>query len=224
MGDDTSKHRGPQPVKNDDESLGLRELKRRATENAIENTAVDIALAEGIDAVTVERVCSDVFISRSTFFNYFPTRDSAIFGKPLVIEPSEGLDVLLHDWADDLPIGLALAVFEAIGTSRMNSDVARKRMRLIAGNPELIDRVKGEIFGFRSGLETIVEDWLRRNPEHLRLGNARADAVMAVKVASLLADEVYELAMQREGDLEVDIDALFEVYARVRAGLAAYAT
>lgn len=131
--------------------LGLRERKRRATENAIETAAVGIALAEGPDVVTVERICEQAFVSRSTFFNYFPTRDSAIYGRPIELQPSERVDELLNEWAHALPIGVGLAVLEGMGVDHINADVARARLELARRYPEHMTWLDWEVAGAGSG-------------------------------------------------------------------------
>lgn len=204
------------------EPIGLRERKRRATENAIEEAAVRIALAEGIEAVTVDRISADAQISRSTFFNYFPARDAAIFGRTIELEPGPRLDGILEQWATALPIGLAIAVFESIGSSRMHSEVARLRHELIHSHPELADRIAAEVFGARRHTAAIVEDWFERHPQYQRLGDARRDAVTVVDIAMLLAEELYSLAMSKDGDVEVELPELLDAYERVCAAFTAY--
>jgi AcrR family transcriptional regulator len=51
--------------------------RRRA---AVERIALDLALEQGYDAVTVEMICDTALISQSTFFNYFGSKDRAVLG------------------------------------------------------------------------------------------------------------------------------------------------
>ncbi|MFE7468077.1 TetR/AcrR family transcriptional regulator [Streptomyces sp. NPDC057499] len=61
-----------------DQSLGLRERKKRATRKALADTALRMAAERGIDDVTVEAVTDAVGVSVRTFFNYFACLEDAI--------------------------------------------------------------------------------------------------------------------------------------------------
>ena len=67
----------------EDAAPGRRERKRRETDDAISRAAVDLALEYGYEKVTIEQICERADVSRSTFFNYFPSRDAAIIGRSL---------------------------------------------------------------------------------------------------------------------------------------------
>ncbi|MFD5867911.1 helix-turn-helix domain-containing protein [Corynebacterium sp. NPDC060344] len=64
---------------------GLRELKRRRTRRSIEDAAITLIADRGYDDVTVEDICAAAEISRRTFFNYFSSKDHAIFGRGLLV-------------------------------------------------------------------------------------------------------------------------------------------
>ncbi|WEH41919.1 TetR/AcrR family transcriptional regulator [Streptomyces sp. NBC_01218] len=57
---------------------GLRERKKRATREALADTALRMAAEHGLDQVTVEAVTESVGVSVRTFFNYFAHLDDAI--------------------------------------------------------------------------------------------------------------------------------------------------
>ncbi|MFF7363231.1 TetR family transcriptional regulator [Streptomyces sp. NPDC008125] len=57
---------------------GLRERKKRATREALADTALRMAAEHGLDQVTVEAVTAAVGVSVRTFFNYFAHLDDAI--------------------------------------------------------------------------------------------------------------------------------------------------
>jgi AcrR family transcriptional regulator len=59
---------------------GLRERKRRATRRALQEEALRLVAARGLEAVTVEDISSAVDVSSRTFFNYFPTKEDALAG------------------------------------------------------------------------------------------------------------------------------------------------
>ena len=65
---------------------GLRERKMRIARRTMEEAAVGLAYDDGVQAVTVDRVCAIAMVSRSTFFNYFPSLEHAIFGPALTYD------------------------------------------------------------------------------------------------------------------------------------------
>jgi AcrR family transcriptional regulator len=52
-------------------SCGLRAVKKERTRQALSQAAVAIVAAEGIDALTADRIAAEAGVSRRTLFNYF---------------------------------------------------------------------------------------------------------------------------------------------------------
>jgi len=59
-------------------TTGLRERKKAATREALHNAAVHLALACGIESLTVEAIADAAFVSRRTFSNYFANKEQAL--------------------------------------------------------------------------------------------------------------------------------------------------
>ncbi|MCU1405471.1 MAG: transcriptional regulator, TetR family [Glaciihabitans sp.] len=62
--------------------LGLRERQGIERREAIARSARNLTAERGFNGFTVEELCESVGISRRTFFNYFPSKEQAIFGRP----------------------------------------------------------------------------------------------------------------------------------------------
>lgn len=186
--------------------MGLRERKRRATENAIEQAAVELALEHGPSGVTVEAICQRADVSRSTFFNYFPTKEQAIFGRPWIIEAGDQSEAILNAYPTDLPLALMYITVAAIGTSQVNTTVSRGRREILDAHPELAHQMAAILAALEQQLVGIVADWLIRHPEHGRLGpeNAVGEAIMVARVASTAATVMISDWRDMDGDIIMD--------------------
>ena len=167
---------------NEPKPEGLRARKRRATENAIETSAVRLALDLGVENVTVEAICERADISRSTFFNYFSSRDYAIVGRAISIpEGSEALSVL-DSSPDNLTLGLFRLLFAAIGHSHVNGEVARLRAELMAQQPDAVRLTIASLLESSIPLVTTGVLWLHQHPEHAKLDSPELEATLAVNL------------------------------------------
>ncbi|WP_066040483.1 TetR/AcrR family transcriptional regulator [Herbiconiux solani] len=59
---------------------GLRERKKEETRTAIHEAALRLVADNGAAAASVDAICSEAGVSTRTFFNYFPSKVSAILG------------------------------------------------------------------------------------------------------------------------------------------------
>jgi AcrR family transcriptional regulator len=74
--------------------LSRRERKKERTRQEIYRAAMELFLARGFDAVTVEDICEAADVAKGTFFLHFPTKDALLleYGK----EATQELEELLH--------------------------------------------------------------------------------------------------------------------------------
>jgi AcrR family transcriptional regulator len=66
-----------------DQSLGLRERKKIKTRQAIRREAIRLFDANGYAATTVEQIADAAEVSPSTFFRYFPSKESLLLADDL---------------------------------------------------------------------------------------------------------------------------------------------
>lgn len=93
----------------------LREQRKRETSRALTDAARRLTAEQGFAGFTVEELCAEVGVSRRTFFNYFESKENAVFGFAAIDSRQEALEELFAtgdgDLLDDF-IRLAIARFE----------------------------------------------------------------------------------------------------------------
>ena len=91
-----------------DSADSLREQRKRATSRALTETARTLTTARGFAGFTIEELCAEVGVSRRTFFNYFESKENAVFGFAVIDSRQEELEAafcaqdgdLLDDFID----------------------------------------------------------------------------------------------------------------------------
>lgn len=199
---------------------GLRLRKKRATENAIETAAVDLALELGIDKVTVEMICERADISRSTFFNYFAGRDYAIVGRAIESLQGEAAAAVLSATPDDLVRGVIHLIFASIGHQNVNTEVARKRAQLNAEQPAAQRIASAGLVESSMSLIPVVAEWLAQHPEHQRLASPMHEATLAVALAHGAFGGLLVSWSEGNGDISAKESELDLVLADLRTLLA----
>lgn len=187
---------------------GLRERKRRMARHAMEDAAVGIAYAEGVAAVTVDRVCEAAMVSRSTFFNYFSSLDEAIFGSPLQYDPELTRRILAAN-SGDLVTAACLIVMESVLGSP-EDEITRRRFALFVREPGTTAAVSWAAHESRDNLVAVIEAWLDEHPDHARLSDAdhATEARLVVGQSIALGDEVQRHAREVDGHVVIAPDVL----------------
>ena len=93
----------------------LREQRKRETSRALTDTARRLTAERGFAGFTVEELCAEVGVSRRTFFNYFESKENAVFGFAAIDPRQEVLEedftARTGDLLDDF-IALTIARFD----------------------------------------------------------------------------------------------------------------
>lgn len=120
-----------------DSAESLRDQRKRETSRALTDTARRLTAERGFAGFTVEELCAEVGVSRRTFFNYFETKENAVFGFAAVEPRQEELEHLFEigtgDLLDDF-VALTIARFELFNPI----DDARALLAVIEQEPKLI--------------------------------------------------------------------------------------
>ena len=91
----------------------LRERKKLATRRELRRVALRLIAERGYSNVTVEEIAEVANVSPRTFFNYFPTKEAALFGADPELA-AETRDAIVHQW----PGQPVMTVLRAIMTTQ----------------------------------------------------------------------------------------------------------
>src|ERR1700688_2036386 len=75
----------------------LRERKKLATRRELRRVALRLIAERGYSNVTVEEIAEVANVSPRTFFNYFPTKEAALFGADPELAAATR-DAIVHQW------------------------------------------------------------------------------------------------------------------------------
>jgi AcrR family transcriptional regulator len=143
----------------------LRERKKLATRRSLRQAAFDLIAERGLAHVTVDDIAEAADVSPRTFFNYFPSKEAALFGTGP--DEAEALRERVVGEAPGEPVLDALRAIVASGVNAWTAELAE-----LGGDPA---------------------DWLNRMKElrtdpHLRA----AQAAQMAKVERALAEGIAE--------------------------------
>lgn len=190
--------------------VGLRERKKTETRQAISAAALELAIANGPGAVTVEDIAAAANVSPRTVFNYFPTKEAAMLG----IDParrSELLQFLERRPADEPPL---VAMREAM-RDFLAPEVAviwRARARLARDHPQLQSTYLASFSSLEDDLTQVMERRTGLDPV--------ADPYPRLLVA--VANTALRVAVNHAIDLrrtEAMNDIIDDAFAALDAGL-----
>jgi AcrR family transcriptional regulator len=145
----------------------LRERKKLATRRALQRVALDLVAERGFAHVTVEDIAEAADVSPRTFFNYFPSKEAALFDVA-----AEQREDMRRRILDEAPGESAVTALRRVLTA---DAVGRaERIRELAGDPA---------------------DWLRRmkslrDDPQLRAAQAAQQASTEREIAEALAERL----------------------------------
>ena len=136
------------------DELGLRDRKKRATRARIHREAVTLALAHGVDGVTVEGIAAAAEVSARTFFNYFATKEDAFVGADPTAAERLAAAVVARPVEESPLTAVRHVLVEHLAALEADTELWRMRRRLAAGEPALAARLAGA----NDRLETAMVD------------------------------------------------------------------
>jgi len=162
-----------------DGELGLRERKRIATRRAIQLAALQLASDRGFDRVTIDEISHAANVSPRTFFNYFPSKESAIIGELPELPDEASIERFISAGPDE-PIldGISVLLIAAIDTGDLGEPESQEqpageqpaatdagslqdmhvlRRALLKDNPELFAQRMASMHKFEDALSAVVQ-------------------------------------------------------------------
>ena len=145
----------------------LRERKKLATRRSLRRITLDLVIERGFAHVTVNDIAEAADVSTRTFFNYFPSKEAALFGS----DP-EQLSALRESVAHEAPGEPALDALRKVMVS--NAQAFLDELSELGGDPA---------------------DWLRRmktarSDPHLRAARAAQMAMTERAITEGLAERL----------------------------------
>ncbi|MEU5098719.1 TetR family transcriptional regulator [Streptomyces sp. NPDC020996] len=190
----------------------LRARRRRETRHKIHVAAVRLVERDGLAQVTVNMISAEAGVSPRTFFNYFPTKESA-----LVVVPPPLSDEQRHRLAagDPRPRRVLHDLVDVL-TQQTDEDLMlpggrhhfRAMVRIASAHPELAALLHARFDAFESELTGVVAD---------RLGVPATDPLPALLTA--LAFSVVRVGLHRWSSGEEHPDSHSRDDTRTGAGL-----
>ena len=132
----------------------LRARRRIQTRTEIHDAAVKLVLERGFNEVTVEEIADAAGVSPRTFFNYFPTKQEAIYPGPPELDPE------------------ILEQFTA-GTNSLLADLRT----LISSYAEMAPKMRSQMLEMRPILAEQPEIWIHL---HKRFGQLEQQLAQAI--------------------------------------------
>jgi AcrR family transcriptional regulator len=140
------------------EELGLRERKRLATRREIQRAVLTLSSARGIDKVTIDEISRWADISPRTFFNYFPSKDSALIGDELHLACEADIERFVHaGTGTDVLADLATLIAQSLQNTDGDREIHELRRLVMKENSYLFTMRMATLRNFEAGLQEIVE-------------------------------------------------------------------
>ncbi len=187
-----------------DPPAGLRERKKQQTRAALHRAALELVADRGACQVTTEQIADHAGVSARTFFNYFPTKESAVLG----MGPDQAERVA--QWLRETPAGTTAgeAVRECLTRYALelasDQDLRQLRLAVLRADPAMNQAMAA----ISSAVERSVADTLAE-----RMGlEPGSDIGPQLLTAVTWATVRTGLAHSREHDVEVRV-AIDETFA-----------
>lgn len=185
---------------------GLRERKKRATRIAMHRAALELVAADGLSAVTAERIAQRAGVSTRTFFNHWATKEAAILGIHAEERETvtEGLREALA--AGTPPREAVRSVLRrALASVPADAELRALKKQVMAQESRLQSISTGNVVETQIGMVDVLEQALT-GPD------ARDRAIIAIQLGFALTRSAFAIAMRSGTDLVPAFDRVVELH------------
>ncbi|MEU1119099.1 MULTISPECIES: TetR/AcrR family transcriptional regulator [unclassified Streptomyces] len=170
-----------------EETLGLRERKKRQTAMRIWRTALDLFLERGYDKVSVAEIAAAAEVSKMTVFNYFGTKEDVLL-RPMEDHVGDPADAVRHRAPGESAVAAVRRQFLAKIAERdpsigLSGDPRLLQLRQLIGDTPALAR-RAMIFQMRS-TELLADALAEETGDRLMAGIA-AHQLTAARDAVIL--------------------------------------
>jgi len=204
---------------------GRRDRKKQATRRALRDAALELVARRGFAHVTVEDIAEAADVATRTFFNYFPSKESAVLGadperleelrshllsRPVSESPFEALGAVLVDYAQGVDEDL-----DDLGETKK---AWFQRFCVVRSDPEMLGAYAAHMAETEGSLAIAMAERLGKDPYH----DPYPALVTATALAAARVAAMYWSANGGEDSLarltRVAIDGLAKGFADEGAG------
>lgn len=192
-------------------SLGRREQNKVKTRRALQDAALELALEQGVESVTVEAISEGAEVASRTFFNYFACKEDALVAEAADVAVDLHPMIIERPSAEPPLRALRAVIAQSDFVSAVHADRERilARQRLVQQHPPLMSRQLAQY----ARVEETFADALAE-----RLGVTPGQDLRAELLAALTVS-VLRVAMRRwtadgQQPLYQQIDAAFDLLER----------
>jgi len=158
----------------------LRERRRLRMAARIERTALELFAERGFAAVTVNDIAAAVDISRRTFFRYFASKESVLFGDP-EREENRLVAELERRPEQDAVEALHAALVEMAREQEADPSVTALRLRVLDSAPEITSAAFAQRITFQRRLTPLVAQLMGVDETR----DMRPDLVVSVSMSAM---------------------------------------
>jgi len=185
---------------------GLREQKRVDTHQRIVDAALNLFLADGYAATTLDAIAAEAGISRRTFFSYFKSKDDIVIS--VMADGWNSLYAELLKTSPDVPPLQAVCEVMTAQMSRYNSDETTALDHLMRSSESLLARKQSFYAEQEHALfATLCQVW--RQPERQ----------LALRMVAILSIGALRLTTQSWGEQGGDKKPMAQLFREALASL-----
>ena len=188
-----------------DQTLGLRERKKRQSRIAMHRAALELVHEHGLSGVTVEAIAQRAGVSTRTFFNHWTTKESAIIG--VLMQSEDGIAEKLRERIEESGprAGLRSVMREALAAAPVDLELRELKKQVMASEPKLHTLSSGNLLSVQTQMIETLAASLEGEHAHER-------ATLSVQICFAVTRSAFAVSMARGIDLGTAFDEVLDRY------------